>query len=149
MKKINELLEEIEIEKEFISKTIAKIQKPLLRSERDDDDIVVIGAHLHSIYNGIENIFKRVLEFKNITLPHTETSHKDLLKLLISERIISIGISEELEKYLVFRHFFRHAYTMRLKEDKLIPLAERIFDVWKELESELTTFTDVLKQQQT
>lgn len=57
-------------------------------------------------YKGMENILKRLLKFKRVEIPSSESSHKDLLNLAVNGNIISQSLSDELDKYRGFRHFF-------------------------------------------
>lgn len=65
---------------------------------------------LLNLYNGIENIFKRILNYLQISLPTTKTVHRDLLELAVKQNIISQELPEILDEYWAFRHFFIHGY---------------------------------------
>ena len=51
--------------------------------------------------------------------------------------IISQHLSDKLDKYRGFRHFFIHAYGILLEEEELQPLAENLPKVWKQFEKEI------------
>ncbi|MDM8528420.1 hypothetical protein QUF58_09440 [Anaerolineales bacterium HSG24] len=52
--------------------------------------------------------------------------------------IISQALSEELDEYRGFRHFFVHAYVFMLDEEQLLPLAQNLSSVWRRLDTEVT-----------
>src|SRR3989442_1331963 len=74
-----------------------------------------LGAMLHSFYNGIENIFKRIALELDGELPDSGTWHRDLLEAMArstSRRpaVLSQSLEARLKEYLNFRHVFRSAY---------------------------------------
>ena len=66
---MDKLLEEISIEEEYIRKTLQLLKKTLNRSEKSAIELSAIGSFLHHCYNGIENILKRILKFKEVKIP--------------------------------------------------------------------------------
>ena len=92
--------------------------------------MAAIAIFIHNIYNGVENILKQVLKAKGSEIPKSETSHKDLLDLSVSNGIIPEKLSDQLYEYLTFRHFFVHAYGFMLEEIHLEDLANNIPDIW-------------------
>ena len=69
---------------------------------------------LHSFYNGVENIFKRIALELDGQLPNSRTWHRDLLNAMArpgpSRRaVISEELRDHLNEYLNFRHVFRSA----------------------------------------
>ena len=95
----------------------------------------------------MENLLKRVLKHFQVPLPDSATSHKDLLDLAVEHRIISQGLSEALDEYRAFRHFFVHGYGIALQEAPLHPLAQNLPDVWNRFEAELQNFIALDKKQ--
>lgn len=55
----------------------------------------------------------------------------------MDESIISQELSEKLDKYRGFRHFFIHAYGVMLDKEELKPLAENFSEVWNQFEHEI------------
>jgi uncharacterized protein YutE (UPF0331/DUF86 family) len=86
---------------------------------------------------------KQVLKAKGSEIPKSETSHKDLLDLSVSNRIIQEELSNQLYEYLTFRHFFVHAYGFMLEETHLEDLANNIPDVWLQFLSAIQSNTSV------
>ena len=107
-------------------------------------ELAAIGSFPQDTYNGMENILKRVLKFKGISVPHSESWHKDLLDMAVENQIISFKLSRRLDEYRAFRHFFIHRYGIMLDKEKLMPLAGNLPDLWKDFESELGAFINSL-----
>jgi hypothetical protein len=90
-------------------------------------ELSALAAMLHSFYNGIENVFKRIASEVDESLPGGEFWHQELLDGMAgatSKR--NVVIPEELrihlKQYLEFRHVFRHAYTFDLRWERMKPL---------------------------
>jgi len=143
---MDELSREIEIEKGRILTTLKALKDALEREERTIIELAAIATFIHNIYNGVENILKRILKSKGITIPRSETWHRDLLNSSVTNKIISYELSRRLEEYLAFRHFFTHGYGVMLDEEKLIPLAENLPAVWENFESEINKFLNLLRK---
>jgi len=59
------------------------------------------------------------------------------LNAAIDQDIISQNLSDKLDKYRGFRHFFIHVYGILLEEDELQPLAENLPMVWNQFEQKI------------
>ena len=89
-------------------------------------DLAAVATFLHNAYNGIENVLKRILSYKNIELKNAPTWHKNLLKAATESGIVSNDLYDTLSSYLSFRHFFVHAYSFTLQWEELKPLVDGI-----------------------
>ncbi len=89
-------------------------------------ELAASATFLHNAYNGVENVLKRILYYKNVKLNTDATWHKDLLKKAVDSGIISNDLHTTLSEYLSFRHFFVHAYSFTLRWEELKPLSDRI-----------------------
>ncbi len=134
---MDKLAEEISIEIEYIERTLQLLDEAIGRREKSAIELSAIGSFLHHCYTGMENILKRILKFKRVIIPSSGSSHKDLLTLAVEEDIISRELSDELDRYRGFRHFFVHAYGILLEEEELEPLAKDLPKVWKQFEQEI------------
>jgi len=132
-----ELQREVQATKEHILATLQALKEALERKERTVVELAAIATFLQNTYNGIENILKRILKYEGISVPLSESWHRDLLNLSVGHQIISSDLSGRLDEYRAFRHFFVHAYGIILDEEKLLPLAENLPDLWNDFESEL------------
>ncbi|MCW3128828.1 MAG: DUF86 domain-containing protein [Methanophagales archaeon] len=137
---MDELYREVQAEEEHILATLQALKEALERKEKTVVELAAIATFLQNAYNGIENILKRVLKYVGISVPLSESWHKDLLDLSVDRQIISSELSRRLDEYRAFRHFFIHGYGIMLDKEKLMPLAENLPDLWKDFESELETF---------
>lgn len=136
-----DLTRKIAAEKENVEKALDNLKDAMGRKERSTVELAAIATFLHNIYNGIENILKQVLKAKGTEIPKSETSHKDLLDLSVSNGIIPEKLSDQLYEYLTFRHFFVHAYGFMLEEMHLEDLANNIPDVWLQFLSAIRSNT--------
>ncbi len=141
---MNRLIREFQAEKEYILNTLEALKKAMNRKTITVVELAAISTFLHNTYNGIENILKRTLIFKEILIPDSGYWHKQLLDLSINNKIISLELSKKLDEYRAFRHFFVHGYGIILEKDKLLPLAEKIPNLWKEFESEIEIYLNSL-----
>ncbi|MDH5718169.1 MAG: hypothetical protein OEZ22_11110 [Spirochaetia bacterium] len=137
---MNQLQREFEAEKELIEQTLSFLEKAIGIKKKSKIELAAIGTFIHNIFNGIENIFKRILKNKNISLPNSETFHKDLIELVEKENIISFSLAEKLDEYRAFRHFFIHGYGIILKDEQLMPLAKNLSGIWRQFELEIRTY---------
>lgn len=109
-------------------------------------DKAALGSFLHSFYNGIENILKRISREVDGTLPKGEGWHRALLKRMEREipnrrsSVLREETADNLKPYLGFRHFFRHSYAFEIDWGKLRPLVENVEQVFKEFKQDLEDF---------
>lgn len=141
---MDKLIEEISIEKENIEKTLKLLDEVLNRSEKSAIELSAIGSFLHHSYTGMENIITRILKFKKVKIPSSASSHKDLLNVAVDGNIISHDLSDKLDKYRGFRHFFVDAYGIFLELEELQPLAENLPEVWAQFDQEIENYVKKL-----
>ena len=129
-----DLKTKIEAEYEAIANVLSALPSDRKLSDINELELAGVAALLHNFYNGIENIFKQIFKNASISLPQGSSWHKDLLVNALKEKIISEELESKLRKFLVFRHFFSHAYALDLYPDKMEPLvsdAVLVFDIFK------------------
>ena len=102
---MDELVTEISIEKEYIEETLDLLNKVLNRIEKSAIELSAIGSFLHHTYTGMENILKRILKNKNVEIPNSASSHKDLLNVAVEAKIITQELSDELDSFEAFDIF--------------------------------------------
>ena len=117
-------------EKENVETSMSNLKEALAREEKTVIELAAIGTFLHNIYSGLENILKQILKSEGIGVPKSDTWHKDLLDISVSQGVLSEQLSDSLYEYLTFRHFFVHAYGFMLDEDQMKDLAINISDIW-------------------
>src|SRR4030065_2326417 len=136
-----DLTRKIAAEKENVEKALDNLKDAMGRKEMSTIELAAIATFLHNIYNGIENILKQVLKTKGIEIPKSETSHKDLLELSVSNGIIPVKLSDQLYEYLTFRHFFVHSYEFMLEHTYLQDLSLNILEDLLEFISALERYS--------
>ncbi len=144
---MDELLQEVQAEKEYVLDTFRALNEALQRKEKTVVELAAISTFLQNTYNGMENILKRVLKFKRMSIPASGSWHKDLLDLAVNNQIISLELSKRLDEYRAFRHFFVHGYGVLLDKEKLMPLAESLPYLWKDFEFEIDIFINSLENE--
>lgn len=137
---MGELSREIYAERENVEKALDNLKIVMARPEKSVIELSAIATFLHNIYSGVENILKQALKIKDIQVPRSTTWHKDLLNFSVSSGIISERLSDELYRYMTFRHFFIHAYGFMLEEEQLKDLAENISTVWLQFLLEIEVY---------
>jgi hypothetical protein len=123
--------------------------RPLLQkcasNPPNDHELSALAAMLHSFYNGIENIFKRIAAECYVRLPQGQAWHRELLDLMAQPgrtgpAAISQSLVERLDAYLDFRHFFRHSYVFHLRWDRMKTLVLECEETLKLVEEQLDRF---------
>ena len=109
-------------------------------SEYSTPDLAAIATFLHNIYNGFENILKRVLISEKIEIKNTPTWHKDMLKTAFEKEIIDSDLYNSLSEYLAFRHFFVHAYSFNLNWEALKSLVNNLKNTLKMFKSSIIRY---------
>lgn len=132
-------------EREKIEKVLNNLKDVLDRKEKTHIELTATATYIQNIYNGIENILKQTLSIKNIAIPKSDSWHKDLLNISVSNGIISDMLSNKLYDYLTFRHFFIHSYGYVLEEVKIKELTDNVFTIWTKFIGELEIYISSYK----
>jgi len=108
-------------------------------------ELSALAALLHSFYNGIENIFKRMALELGERLPSSEFWHMHLLDAMAQATpqrpaVLSPELQRRLKEYMEFRHVFRHAYIFNLRWGQMKPLVLRCEETLALVENELDRF---------
>lgn len=87
-------------------------------------ELSALAAMLHSFYNGIENLLKRVAVETGEALPDGDVWHRKLLDQMsrptdARPAVLTEELRSTLRLYLDFRHMFRHSYTFDLRWEKM------------------------------
>jgi predicted nucleotidyltransferase len=112
-----------------------------------------IAKKLADVYNGIENIFKRVAREVDMHLPTGDSWHKDLLTQMTEQRperppVISEKTFPRLDDLLKFRHAFNNIYAEELVYEEIEPHAKSIDALFASVSEDLNTFTDSLERRE-
>lgn len=119
----DDLREEIEIELENMAATLAEIEAlARLVVEREPTNIekAAAGAFLGQLYNGLENIMKRICRHLGQAIPEGPKWHEELFRMFCEPAqeglpvLFSPALEQALESYRRFRHLFVHGYAVLL-----------------------------------
>lgn len=128
------LRDKIEIDIENLNRVFEELPKHEILSQLSTLELAGVATLLHNFYNGSENIIKRILIERGISIPQGISWHKEILNLAVDEGIISHQIKEKLGEFLAFRHFFSHAYAIDLYAERMEPLvksAPALYEIFK------------------
>lgn len=87
--------------------------------------LALIAVDLHSYYTTVEGLLERIIAGLEGDVPSGANAHAELLRLAtlpiegIRPAIVSPERFDALDELRKFRHFFRHAYALELRHDKL------------------------------
>lgn len=133
-----DLKEKIDIDIENIDRVFEELPNHDILSQLSILELAGVATLLHNFYNGTENIIKRILIEKGISIPQGSAWHKDLLNLAVKENIISLQVKELLGEFLAFRHFFNHAYALDLYAERMAPLVKSAPELYKAFKIEIS-----------
>ncbi len=142
------LRKQVALEREELHRLLGRYESLLRKCANqtpNDIELSALGAMLHSFYNGLENIFKRIAVELDNSLPGGEFWHQELLDAMpraTSRRgpVVSPGLRARLKEYMEFRHVFRHAYIFDLRWDRMRPLVLGCEETLRLLEEQLDAF---------
>ena len=127
--------------------------EPLLAKLRIEDpdpiELRAVATTLHAFYGGIERIFLQVAKHIDENMPAGASWHRALLNQMVApidarNAVIDEAFRDRLSEYLGFRHFYRHAYPMSLKWDRIQPLVNTLQQTHQELEVAMVRFIESL-----
>ncbi len=123
---LNVLKAEIEAQLEKINQVYRELEDRAGQMEPDLPPLVESTAYqLHNLYNAVEDLFKIVANaFENSVTDrsrwHTELLHRMALEIQgVRPALLSSETVELLNELRAFRHFFRHAYGIRLRFSRI------------------------------
>lgn len=117
-----------------------------LRDRKPDAiEIRAAASTLHAFYNGVEKIFSLIARQIDGAIPDDGGWHSSLLNSMAvanekRDMVIDDNVHKLLEKYLAFRHFFRHSYGFILDWEELKPLCHGVHDVFILFRKEILRF---------
>ena len=148
----HDLRDQLNLEQRLLRQLLAT-HGPLLAKCRVEiptvDDTLAIAGVLHSFYNGIENLFKRVAQGLDEGFPQGVAWHSQLIESMsrpttTRPAFVSPELSEILQEYMDFRHMFRHAYSFELRWTRMKHLVLGLENTMGRLEQEIDDFLNRL-----
>jgi len=145
---LNELREKSELELKRLRELVdinLQIFSRFSGKEPDKIEKIALAALLHSFYNGIENIFRCVVNEFSEELPQGAHWHQQLLNSMASSNkkrkaVITEQLKNSLKENLAFRHTFRSIYALEIEWSKMEQLAKSMPAVFKEFKKEFEAF---------
>jgi hypothetical protein len=122
---------------------VVKLLKNKKNKKLNSFELAGLGVYLHNFYNGLENIIKRVLEFKKIKVKESPFWHKELLLEAVKQNIIDDELHNYLLNYLTFRHYFIHGYAFKLEYLKLKNLMKDIDLVYSKFKKDVESSINI------
>ena len=112
-----------------------------------------MAKKLADVYNGVENIFRRIAREVDMHLPTGDSWHKDLLSQMTEQRperppVISEKTFPRLDDLLKFRHAFNNIYGEELVYEEIEPHARSISELFANVSADLDMFTDFLEKRE-
>lgn len=132
------LKDKINIDIENIDRVFEELPSHEILPQLSVLELAGVATLLHNFYNGVENILKRILIEKGLSIPQGDAWHKELLNLAESENVISPQIKIELGEFLAFRHFFSHAYALDLYAERMEPLVQSAQELYESFKIEIS-----------
>lgn len=146
------IVKDIKFELEEIEALFELYKEELLELNHEPNlvELTAFASVLHSFYTGIEKIFLIISKKVDKSTPYDINWHKTLLFQMAKENeyrgaVISDKTKDDLSKYLIFRHFYRHSYSSRLKWEELEKLVTPIHQVWDKFKLEVSSFLETLE----
>lgn len=104
--------------------------------------VTALASVLHSFYNGLESIFVKVARDIDHSVPTGDRWHRDLLEQMgeanaFRNALFPSPLLTQIQDYLAFRHFYRHAYSFFLRWEELKELVLPLTAVWHETKQKL------------
>lgn len=132
----------------LIDHLLAAYADLLLQVEQKPPDLVqmtALASVLHSFYNGVESIFIIIAKEIDDAVPTGDRWHRDLLEQMgmaneFREAVLPLPIQLQLQNYLAFRHYYRHAYSFFLRWEELRELVLPLSAVWDQTRTVLNQF---------
>jgi len=129
---VEELREEVEIEFEYMETVLKELEvlnRKTIEAKLSLVEITASAGFLHNFYNGVENIFKRILKHAKQNQGMNQHWHKELLrKFFLKENefaFLDRQLYDNLLEILKFRHVFVHGYGFHLQWELLKPLIKK------------------------
>lgn len=135
-----ELREEVGLELEAIERTLSEIgalARDIAGRDPTPRELAAAGLFLSNVYNGIENVLKRIRLFHGVALPSGPNWHVELFKGFCDppQGCLPVLLTPHLEATLApfrrLRHVIHHGYGFRLRQDQIEPGLKGVGDAYQ------------------
>ena len=120
-------------------------------SPPSDIEIHGAGALLHGYYNTLEPLLARIATDLNAGPPEGGDWHRRLLRSMALDKpghrppVLDEETLSELDRYLGFRHLFRHLYVLDLGWPEVRLLLDGLAEVHRDVDEQLSRFDAFLE----
>lgn len=148
-----ELREEIAVELESMELTVNELvalQRDLKEKEPTTREKTAAAAFLAQLYNGLENILKRISSYNNVSLPAGETWHVELFQRFCSPshhdlpQLFDEELASALAPYRRFRHVMFHSYGFQLDWSRMAEGIAKVDSVFDRIKSSLSQYLQTI-----
>ncbi|MEW5958066.1 MAG: hypothetical protein AB1801_10105 [Chloroflexota bacterium] len=152
--KILILVNSIRRDLETIDAIYEALEQHPLTPATGQDTLIVIGYHLHNLYNGFENIFQNIAAVFENSVDEVGRWHAQLLERMRLEvmplrpAVIDDPAYEALDELRRFRHMFRHAYSVKLEPQRLQLVMDKALALKAIYPDQVGQFIDFLERLQ-
>ena len=142
------LSERIQRDVALIDQLLEAYADLLVQVKQEPPDLVQVTALasvLHSFYNGLESVFMTIAREVDSTIPTGDRWHRNLLEQMgeaneLRDAVLSSSLLLQIQDYLAFRHYYRHAYSFFLLWEELRELVLPLTAVWGKTKHALNQF---------
>ncbi len=109
------------------------------------------GGILHDFYSGVERIFRHIATRVDEDLPSGPDWHVQLLQRMATDvegmrpAVLDEETARQLDRYLRFRHLFRHSYGFDLEWERCRELLVDLPATYERLSERLAVFDEFLE----
>jgi hypothetical protein len=113
--------------------------------------LALLAMDLHSWYTALESLLARILGAFEGALPEGESSHALILRAAlrpiegVRPAVLRAELRDDLDEIRRFRHFFRHAYSLELRADRLRRALEPFATAATGVEADLLRFEQAVR----
>lgn len=143
------LIQDLREQWRVVEEVYRRVEERLATGSDSPESVESLAYQVHNLYGACEQLFELVARaFENRI--DDRRYHVDLLRRMRTdiEGVRPAFLSPELEAVLhelrAFRHFFRHAYAVELRPERVRAIAELAAGLRAPLESALDGFADAI-----
>jgi len=136
---------------DIIEQVYATVEKRAAALRPDEPALLEgLAYQLHNLYNAVEDLLKVVADVFENSLRDLPRWHTELLERMrleiegIRPALLSPELYSLLDELRSFRHFFRHAYGRRLREERVLEVLRRAREAHPLLKRDLEHFLNRL-----
>lgn len=117
----------------------------------NEEQLIALGKYIHDFYNTVEGIFERIEQRLEVPMPIGRSWHTHLLRQIEREipnkrpAVVEHELARKLNRFLRFRHLYRHTYGYELQWEELQPLVEMLPEVFTTFRTQLMHFLERLQ----